>query len=215
MVDLRHVLAAAAVAGLVASCGSSSNKTYFSTEGLRAPEGSCSVKPSRIGLAEKIRNIEESSGCEVANAWKVEAVGSVAFSQPATMNCGMAEPLRAWLDDTVQPNAQRAFGESVVSVDVAASYSCRPRNNKWGAKMSEHGFGNAIDIAAFTLESGRKVTVLEGWRGDRAEQRFLKTVHDEACGPFMTVLGPNADSAHRDHLHLDLQNRKSGQSYCR
>ena len=214
MVPLRNVLAAAALTGLLAACGSS-DKTYFETEGLRAPEGSCDVKPSRIGLAEKIRNIDEGNGCEVENAWRVQSVGSVAFSQPATLRCGMAEPLREWIEDTVQPSAQRTFGESVVSVDVAASYSCRPRNNKRGAKMSEHGFGNAIDISAFTLESGRKVTVLNGWRGKTDERRFLAAVHGEACGEFHTVLGPNADRAHRDHLHLDLQNRRNGNKYCR
>lgn len=214
MVFLRNVLAATAVTGLLAACGSS-DKTYFETEGLRAPEGSCNVKPSRIGLAEKIRHIDEGNGCEVQNAWRIQSVGSVSFSQPATLRCGMAEPLREWIEDTVQPTAQRAFGESVVSVDIAASYSCRPRNNKRGAKMSEHGYGNAIDIAAFTLESGRKVTVKDGWRGPGAERLFLAQVHGEACGEFSTVLGPNSDAAHRDHFHLDLQNRRSGSKYCR
>jgi hypothetical protein len=81
--------------------------------------------------------------------------------------------------------------------------------------MSEHGFGNAIDIAGFTLESGRKVTVLDGWRGDKDERRFLRGVHESACGQFRTVLGPEADRHHRDHFHLDLQNRRNGSSYCR
>lgn len=214
MVLHRNMLAVACVAAVLAACGSS-KKSYFGTEGLIAPEGSCDVKPSRIGLAEKIRNIDEGNGCEVRNAWRIQSVGSVSFSQPATVNCGMAEPLRDWLEGSVQPEARRAFGEGVVSIDVAASYACRPRNNKRGAKMSEHGYGNAIDIAAFTLESGRKVTVLEGWRGGREEQLFLRAVHDEACGEFHTVLGPSADTNHRDHIHLDLQNRKSGSSYCR
>jgi hypothetical protein len=214
MVFLRNVLAAAAALALLAACGSS-NSTYFETEGLRAPEGSCAVKPSRIGQASKISDINEGNGCEVRNAWQVESVGSVAFSQPATLNCGMAEPLRVWLDRTVQPSAQQAFGERVTGVDVAASYSCRPRNNVRGAKMSEHGYGNAIDIAAFTLESGRKISVEDGWRGASSERRFLNAVHDEACGEFHTVLGPNSDAAHRNHIHLDLQNRRSGSTYCR
>lgn len=215
-VCLRNVVMIAAVAAVLAGCGSqSTRKTSFDTQGLRAPEGSCAVKPSRIGLAEKIRNIDEGNGCEIPNAWRVASLGSVTFSNEATLNCGMAAPLEGWLEDSVQPAAQRTFGESVVSVDVAASYSCRPRNNKNGAKMSEHGYGNAIDIAAFTLESGRKVSVLEGWRGDRDERAFLRTVHDAACADFRTVLGPNSDSAHRDHLHLDLQNRRNGSSYCR
>ena len=216
MVQLRALLSTAAMAVLLASCGSSStSRSYFQTEGLRAPEGSCDVKPSRIGLAEKIRNIDEGNGCEVPNAWSIQSVGQVGFSQPATLNCGMAEPLREWFDGTVQPAAERSFGERVVAVDIASSYACRPRNNQRGAKMSEHGYGNAIDIAAFTLESGRKVTVLDGWRGGGREAQFLHTVHDEACGEFRTVLGPNSDYHHRDHIHLDLQNRRSGSSYCR
>ena len=81
--------------------------------------------------------------------------------------------------------------------------------------MSEHGFGNAIDIAAFTLESGRRITIAGGWWGSRDERRFLHTVHDRACGSFHTVLGPDSDRAHRDHLHLDLQNRANGSTYCR
>jgi hypothetical protein len=213
---LRNFIVSAALAALLAGCGSTSTKkTSFDTHGLRAPEGACQVKPSRIGLAEKIRNIDEGNGCEIPNAWRVASLGSITFSREATLNCGMANPLHGWLENDVQPLAQRTFGESVVSVDVAASYACRPRNNANGAKMSEHGYGNAIDIAAFTLESGRKITVLDGWRGDVQEQRFLRGVHDAACGEFRTVLGPNADRHHRDHLHLDLQNRRSGSTYCR
>jgi hypothetical protein len=218
---LHRLMAAAAAVAVLAGCSSSKSPTtthskgYFSTQGLRAPEGLCEIKPSRIGLAEKIRNINEGNGCEVPDAWSVQQLGSVAFSQSATLNCGMAAPLKDWLEDVVQPTAQKTFGESVVSVDVAASYSCRPRNNKYGAKMSEHGYGNAIDIAAFTLESGRRVTVLDGWRGQGDERKFLHTVHDEACGEFRTVLGPDANAAHRNHFHLDLQNRASGGVYCR
>ena len=218
MATLRNILAVAFVSAILAACGSqktTTKKGYFETKGLIAPEGSCQVKPSRIGLAEKIRNIDEGNGCEIPNAWRVESVGSVRFSQSAIMNCGMADPLRDWLEDQVQPAAQRTFGESVVSVDVAASYACRPRNNQWGAKMSEHGFGNAIDIAAFTLESGRKVSVLSGWHGDGEERQFLRTVHNDACGEFHTVLGPDSGSSHRDHLHLDLQARRNGGVYCR
>lgn len=204
------------MAAVLAACSSRTQKgPYFTTKGLRPPEASCQVKPSRLGLAEKIRNIRERNGCQVPNAWQVLSLGSIQFNEPAVLNCGMAEPLYGWLEEVVQPTAQRSFGESVVSIDVAASYACRPRNNERGAKMSEHGFGNAIDITAFTLESGRKITVEKGWWGSYADRRFLHTVHDRACGTFRTVLGPDSGRSHRDHLHLDLQNRESRQAYCR
>jgi hypothetical protein len=212
---LRQFIAVAVVSAVLAGCGSSTRKSSFDTRGLRAPEGFCPVKPSRIGLAEKIGRIDEGNGCQVANAWRVEALGEVSFSRAATMHCGMADPLHNWLENDVQPAARKSFGENVTAIDVAASYSCRPRNNQRGAKMSEHGFGNAIDIASFTLESGRKVSVLDGWHGSRDERGFLRGVHEAACGQFHTVLGPDADRHHRNHLHLDLQNRRSGRSYCR
>lgn len=206
-----RLLAVAVLAVFLAAC---SSRKSFETEGLVAPPAQCTVKPSEIGLAERLRAINEGNGCKVPNPWRIHTIANVNFSQPAILNCGMADPLNEWLQNVVQPAAQRRFSESVVSVDVISSYACRARNNKRGAKMSEHGYGNAIDIAAFTLESGRKITVEEGWRGDSDERAFLRLVRQEACGGFMTVLGPGTDRHHRDHIHLDLQNRRNGNHYC-
>jgi hypothetical protein len=142
----------------------------------------------------------------------VHEVAGVGFSQPATVNCGMIGPLNSWMNNTVQPAAQDVFGERVTSVTVAASYSCRPRNNRRGAKMSEHGYGNAIDISAFTLESGRTVEVKQGYFSFGREKSFLKQIRREACNDFNTVLGPGSDRHHKDHFHLDMANRRS--KYC-
>jgi hypothetical protein len=195
----------------VAACGSSG--TNFTTQGLIAPDAQCMVDPRSIGEAEKADDIHKGNGCQVENAWSLRSVAGVQFSQPAVVNCGVVGPLDDWIENKVQPAAQQNFGESVVSVDVAASYACRPRNNSSGARMSEHGFGNAIDFSAFTLESGRKVTVKEGWRGESAEREFLRDIRRDACGEFKTVLGPGTPH-HGDHFHLDLANRRSGNAYC-
>lgn len=208
---LSHVAVIAAIAAVMTAC---SSRKQFETEGLKAPPQHCAIVPSTLGTAEPISAVNGGNGCRVPNPWRVYSISHMNFSQPATMTCGMVSPLDAWIQNSVQPAAQRSFGESVTGFEVAASYSCRPRNNKRGAKMSEHGFGNAIDISAFYLESGRKVTVLEGWNGKRDEEKFLRQVRAEACGSFMTVLGPGSDRHHRDHLHLDLQNRRSGSRYC-
>ncbi len=212
MVRGWKLLGLAALATFLVSC--SSGGPNFETEGLVAPPARCPVKPSELGTAERSHAINEGNGCSVPNAWLVHSLANVNFSQPATLNCGMADPLNDWLQNVVESAAQRNFSESVVSIDVAASYSCRARNNQSGNKMSEHGYGNAIDIAAFTLESGRKVTVLDGWSGGSDERSFLRLVRDDACAYFMTVLGPGSDRHHRDHIHLDLQSRPSGQHYC-
>jgi hypothetical protein len=214
MGKFKYFFALSGIVAALTACSDSSSHKYFETKGLRAPESACLINPRSLGQVSSAPDIHESSGCEVENRYEVQSLGGVEFSQTATMNCGLTGPLNDWLGNTVQNSAQDNFGERVVAIDVAASYSCRPRNNKRGAKMSEHGYGNAIDIAAFTLESGRKVSVLKDYYGNSSSQRFLRQVRSEACGEFATVLGPGSDANHRDHIHLDLQNRRSGQAYC-
>ena len=203
----------AAVAAVLASCGESS--TQFTTKGLMAPPIQCLADPRTLGNAERLEPINEGNGCKIPNPWRMTSVAGVELSQPATINCSVAQPLADWIDNIVQPAANDAFGERVTVVNVAASYSCRPRNNKRGARMSEHGFGNAIDISGFTLESGRKISVEGSWIKPSDEKSFLGAVREEACGVFKTVLGPGSDRHHNDHFHLDLATRKSGRAYCK
>ncbi len=214
MFAFKGLAASILVTLALAGCSGSPPANYFETKGLKAPTNACLVDPRSLGQMRAMPDIDEGNGCEVHHRYEVQSLAGVEFSQTATMNCGLVAPLDDWLDNTVQNSATRTFGERVVSIDVAASYSCRPRNNVRGARMSEHGYGNAIDIAAFTLESGRKVSVLEDWNGRADSEKFLRQVRGEACGEFMTVLGPGSDAHHRDHIHLDLQNRRSGNAYC-
>jgi hypothetical protein len=207
----RRAAVVLAVTAALAGCAGPRGQ-YFSTEGLLIPAAACPVPPSSVGIAEQLAPISERNGCQIPNPWQVRSVATVSFDQPAKLNCGMVSPLARWVETSVQPAARDIFGEEVVSVDVMASYACRPRNNRWGGKLSEHGFGNAIDIGGFTLASGRVVTVRTGWRGAPDEQRFLREVHDAACRNFSTVLGPASDRHHQDHFHFDLMARKSGRS---
>jgi len=201
-----------AVFATLAACGDASQQ--FTTVGLIAPPIHCLTDPRILGEAEKIDPIDEGNGCQVPNPWRMYSVAGVQFSQPATLNCSVTQPLHDWMIGTVQPAAQSSFGAQVTGITVAASYSCRARNNKQGARMSEHGFGNAIDISGFTLADGRKITVKQGWGGAGDERTFLRQIRRDACGEFMTVLGPGSDRSHGDHFHLDLANRRSGQTYC-
>jgi len=150
-------------------------------------------------------------GCGIDEAVLVETVGGLTLSPPAMVNCPTAQALSQWVESGVKP----AFGkrDTVVSLKVAAHYNCRTRNNRPGAKISEHGKGNAIDISAFHMKDGDTVTVLDGW-GRGRKGRALKSIWEAACGPFGTVLGPRADRYHRDHFHMDTARYRSG-SYCR
>jgi hypothetical protein len=137
------------------------------------------------------------------------AQGWVQLRPAALMRCPMVPALDHWVERVVMPAARYYLGAPVVELKVAASYSCRPMNNIDGARLSEHGHANAVDIAAFALANGRVVTVAAGWWGALAERNFLRAVHHGACSTFTTVLGPGYDGNHRDHFHLDLAHHGS------
>ena len=208
-------LASAAIAVLLSACGGSSTPSQqFTTRGLTVPSTRCAINPQSTGVVEEIDDIDGPRSCGVDNAWRIQSMRGIEFNNTATVNCGMIKPVNDWLENAVQPAAKDAFGEKVVAVNVAASYACRARNNRRGAKMSEHGFGNALDISSFTLASGRVVSVKSGWNGSRDERSFLRQARADACNSFHTVLGPGSDSHHSDHLHMDMQGR-TGKRYCR
>jgi hypothetical protein len=139
---------------------------------------------------------------------------TAAVSPPATLACPMVSALDRWVTDSLQPAAQRWFGSPVVEIKQISAYSCRGMNGQAGAPISEHAFGNALDIAAFTLADGRRITVRDGWRGAPEEQGFLRDIEAAACEQFMTVLAPGSNAYHYDHMHLDLMRRSSGTRIC-
>jgi hypothetical protein len=144
------------------------------------------------------------------------ALGSLvtAIAPTATLACPMVSALDSWMAASVQPAAQKWFGQPVVEIKQISAYSCRGMNGQRGAQISEHAFGNALDIAAFTLADGRRVTVKDGWRGEPEEQGFLRDVHAAACEQFSTVLAPGSNRFHYDHIHVDLARRRTGRSVC-
>jgi hypothetical protein len=144
----------------------------------------------------------------------IEAVGPVAVKPAATLACPIVSALDHWLADSVQPAAQRWFGSRVVEIKQISAYSCRGMNGNPGAHISEHAFGNALDIAAFTFADGRRVSVKEGWHGLPEEQGFLRDVQGAACQQFNTVLAPGSNRYHDDHIHVDLMRRASRRQIC-
>jgi hypothetical protein len=144
----------------------------------------------------------------------VEAVGPVTVKPAATLACPIVSALDKWLADSVQPAAQRWFGARVVEIKQISAYSCRGMNGNPGAHISEHAFGNALDIAAFTLTDGRRITVKDGWHGMPEEQGFLRDVQAAACREFNTVLAPGSNRYHDDHIHVDLMRRASRRLIC-
>ena len=144
----------------------------------------------------------------------VNNFGPVVMKPTATLACPIVSALDRWLTGSVQPAAQRWFGSPVVEIKQISAYSCRGMNGNSNAHISEHAFGNALDIAAFTLADGRRISVKDGWKGLPEEQGFLRDVQGAACQQFNTVLAPGSNVYHFDHIHVDLMRRSSGRIIC-
>lgn len=142
------------------------------------------------------------------------ASGPVAVKPTATLACPIVSVLDHWLADSVQPAAMRWFGARVVEIKQISAYSCRGMNGNPHAHISEHAFGNALDIAAFILADGRKISVQDGWKGLPEEQGFLRDVQAAACRDFTTVLAPGSNVYHYNHIHVDLMRRAHRPVIC-
>jgi extensin-like protein len=142
------------------------------------------------------------------------AITPVAVTPAATLACPIVSELDRWIVNVVQPAALHWFGSPVAEIKQISAYSCRGMNGDPNAKISEHAFGNALDIASFTLADGRTITVKNGWRGLPEEQGFLHDVQGAACQQFTTVLAPGSNVYHYDHIHVDLMNRRNGYRVC-
>jgi|SRR5665213_455813 len=143
------------------------------------------------------------------------AIPPAELKPAATLACPLVSALERWVSEGVQPAALHWFRSPVIELKQISAYSCRQMNGAGGHGVSEHAFGNALDVAAFTFADGRTITVKDGWHGTPEEQGFLHDVQLYACETFVTVLGPGYNAAHYNHLHLDLMRRKTGYRPCR
>ncbi|PVA05865.1 extensin family protein [Thalassorhabdomicrobium marinisediminis] len=173
-------------------------------------EGSVCGDPALRG--EVIGEVQGAGACGIENAVRLREVSGVRLSTAATVDCTTARALKTWVDEGLKP-AVGTEGGGVAALRVVSHYACRSRNNQSGARLSEHAKGRAIDIAGIRLKNGTELTVLTDW-GRGGVGRRLRQMWQAACGPFGTVLGPEANRFHRDHFHFDTARYRSG-SYCR
>ncbi len=208
---IRVALLAAGI--LLGSCGRGEGPGGAElARALGLPDGVGQVcgDPQILGL--EIDDIRGPGACGIEDPVRLYAVGDVTLNPPARIACGTAQALSAWVKEGAQP-AARAAGTRVEGLRVAASYACRSRNNRRGARLSEHAKGNAIDISAFRLSNGDTPSVGADWaRGPYS--KMLRQMHGAACGPFGTTLGPGSDGYHENHVHYDTARYGFG-TYCR
>lgn len=145
---------------------------------------------------------------------RTQAQGGVLSPGGAQMTCQAMLGHELWLRHGVQPAAEQHLGSRVTRIEHLGTYNCRRIGGGDDGNWSEHATGNAIDIAAFVLENGSRISVLDDWPDQEAKGRFLRQVRDAACTSFSTVLSPDYNAAHADHLHLDQAARSVG-GFCR
>lgn len=153
-------------------------------------------------------------GCSTLGTVKLSALqsdqASLALSNLGPVTCPLAQTFAAWARFGVDRAAQQILGSRLAKIETMGSYSCR--NVAGSSRRSAHATADAIDISAFVLEDGRRITISGNWNaGTAAERRFLSVIHTSACKRFGTVLGPAYNRAHFDHLHVEL----GGRAFCR
>lgn len=148
-------------------------------------------------------------GCSATGSVKLIDMGVPATNLGA-MTCGLAANFAAWARYGVQPAARLILGAEIQKIETFGTYNCRPIAGS--DKLSEHAHSNAVDVSAFVLSDGRRITVAQGWNGDKTTRQFLEVVRASACKRFRTVLSPDYNAAHHDHFHFDMGGRGG---FCR
>jgi hypothetical protein len=167
-----------------------------------------------VAIAPSITPIHGDGGCGGDDLVKLEAVvlrggQRVELKPAATLRCEMARAVADWVRDDAEPLAE-SLGSVLSGLDNFDSYECRGRNRVKGAKLSEHGKANALDVRSLDLVNGTKLALTDRTLSREIREKVLWSV----CTRFTTVLGPGSDWYHEDHIHLDLAQRRNNYKLC-
>ncbi|MGN6312111.1 MAG: extensin family protein [Xanthobacteraceae bacterium] len=180
-----------------------------------APPSACRLAlTDAIAIAPSIPPVRGPGACGGDDLVRLEAVvlpdkRRVAVKPAAILRCRMASAVAQWVREDVAPLAA-GLGTSVSELDNFDSFECRGRNRVAGAKLSEHGRANALDVRGVKLANGRMLSLTDRDAPRDAREKARASV----CGRFTTVLGPGSDGYHEDHIHLDLAERRNGYRIC-
>ena len=184
----------------------------------RSPEtGQCLARLGQLGAeytAVPDRYAEQ--GCAILGTVQLASLPSdsshLGVTNLGPVTCEVSQAFTGWARYGVDRAARQILGSPIRSIETFGSYACR--NVAGSGRRSAHATGAAIDISGFVLEDGRRIMVKNGWNGGTEREReFLRVVQQSACKRFDTVLGPEYNSAHHDHLHLE--GVIGTKSYCR
>jgi hypothetical protein len=190
----------------LAACGRNerpSQPEYGRVAGPSAREtAQCHADLASLGVSfQVVPDRQTGPGCGLVGTVRLLDIG-VPTANLGAVRCGQARAFAAWARNGVAPAAFQLLGSELRRIDTMGSYACR--NVAGTSRRSGHAIANAIDVAGFVLADGRRLTILNDWRSeDPAVRNFLQTVRRSACRRFGTVLSPDYNAAHADHLHLE------------
>jgi hypothetical protein len=179
------------------------------------PPSACRLRlTTELAIAPSLAPLTGPGECGVDDVVRLEAVvladkRRVVVTPPATVRCTFAEAIAHWVREDITA-AVRSLKATLKSIDNFASYECRGRNRIVGAKLSEHGRANALDIRSLMLGNGTRVELTD----PQVSKEFRETLRRSACVRFNTVLGPGSDGYHENHVHVDLAERRGGYRMC-
>ncbi len=211
---VRNVILVTALAGLLSGCIGSPEKTprrpASGTGATLSQTPQTRACLASLGSAEaKFTPLADQyygTGCSTLGTVRLAALrsdeGQLDVTNLGPVTCPVATALQGWARFGVDRAARQILGSPLVRIETMGSYSCR--NVAGTTRLSAHATANAVDIAAFRLADGRRISVLNDWNTASPQVRaFLRTVRDSACKRFGTVLSPDYNAAHRDHFHLE------------
>ncbi|RIA37841.1 extensin-like protein [Hephaestia caeni] len=172
----------------------------------------CHADLKRIGVAfNPLPNRDRGGGCSTIGTVQLLDIG-VPVTNLGAMRCGLARTFSGWARNAVAPAARQILGSDLVKIETFGTYACRAVVGVASNRLSGHAIANAVDISAFVLADGRRISVLDDWSSPDPQIRaFMRVIHSSACKRFGTVLSPDYNSAHRNHFHLE----DDGAHFCR
>lgn len=186
--------------------------TSFKIADLRDDPAQCRAVLDRSGVPFTVLAATGEGACRRADR-TVLVQSPLSPAKPPT-TCAVAAAFQLWIDQGVKPASLEIFGQPVQRIQHFGAYNCRRLYGRNEGPWSEHATGNAIDIAAFVLADRTRISVLSDWAGEDKKAEFMRRIRDAACRSFGTVLSPDYNKAHADHLHLDQEQRGIG-GVCR
>jgi hypothetical protein len=186
----------------------------FNSADVTSGATECDDRLGKIATMQPMPRLIGPDACGGSDMVRLDAVllaaGARVELKPApVLRCAFAESLASWLRDEASPRAEK-LGAALRTIETYDDFECRGRNRVIGAKLSEHGKGNAVDVRSFILADGRAL----GLTDVSVAKEFRDDIRDSACHRFTTVLGPGSDSNHESHIHLDLADRRQGYRIC-